>query len=754
MSSPKDRTDFPYMSNLDIDPRLIGCESGISPMAAQITASRAEMLASHLKQPVPIDQPDFPYIYSGMEYNLGEYEITSSERDQAAQILAVIPKYPTVRGEFYIQKNPSLTVIYLGLEDRLIHYFTIDTYTKGSDGFGYYNVFKNEHLLQTGQVVDKDVKFSTSPLHKGNLYCMGVNLNVAYMTLDESIEDAMLISKSAAARMSSRDIRQVTASISPTQHPLDRYGDGTEFKFMPDIGETVNDDCILCAFRDVDSDTFLADTSQSALHKPYHLHDKIYYAPPGSVVLDIDVYVPNRIGSFPKQLYTQIDKYRRGNAQYFTNVVQTYNQYKTQYGLSPEFNSLVTRAIARLSIANVRYKDIPHRPKMRMTTKKGHPLDSIRITITYAADRHVAPGFKITGRDGAKGVVCRIAEDEDMPIDEQGIRADIVIDPASAVARENTGQYTEQGINRISLFVQKYIKDAYTSGDTNKALNILYDYYNDINPNYLEMAVKPVLNTEDKQLDHIEEVIKNGIYLNMPPALQSQYGSNTKLIKALAAKWNVISSPVTYHLRNKKTGERRVFTTDDPITIGSKYIYLLCKIPEVLASGVSFVNQFQTPMRAPPHMRNRYPISQNPVRFGEDESRLMAMDLEHVVELTRIASLQSGSIVGLNTVIETLLKSEHPTQIKRFDISNQTLIKTNMSISLFHHMMMTRGIDSLNTISTEDIETDFSNFFAVDDDEKDENDHEKSKEYEDTLEDPDDAFVDDDSDDASGEEDD
>lgn len=740
MSSPKDRSDYPYMNNLNMDIRLIGCESGISPMASQTTASRAEMLSSHSKQLVPILHPDFPRAYSGTEFNLGEYETSTSARDQAVQIIAVIPKYPTVRGEFYIQQNPSLTVIYIGLDDRLINYFTIDTYTKGSDGFGYYNKFKNEHLLQTGQVVDKEIQFSTSPLHKENLYCTGANLNVAYMTLDDTIEDSMLIGRSAANKMTSHDIRQITASISPTQHPLDRYGDGTEFKFMPDIGETVNDDCILCAFRDVDGDTFLADTSQAALQKPYHLHDKIYYAPPGSIVLDIDVYVPNRIGSFPKQLYTQIDKYRRGNIQYFTNIVQTYNQYKSQYGISAEFNTLVSRAIARLSIANVRHKDIPYRPKMRMTTKKGHQLDSIRITITYAVERHIASGFKVTGRDGAKGVACRIADDEDMPVDEQGVRADIVIDPASSIARQNTGQLSEQGLSRVSLFVQKYVKDAYKSGDTKKALDILYDYYNDINPNYLEMVVKPTLNTEDLRLDHLEEVIRDGIYLNTPPSLDT---IGTALFNKLVEKWHVTSSPVTYYLRNKKTGERRKFTTDDPVTISSKYIYLLCKIPEVLASGVSYVNQFQTPMRAPPHMRNRYPISQNPIKFGEDEGRLMAMDLKNVIELTRIASLQSGSIVGLNTVIDTLLRSEHPTQIDRFDISNEVLVKTNMSISLFHHMMMTRGIDSLNTITTDDVETNFVNFFAnVKDDDKEEGETDKNEDEEHL--DTDEVFVDDD----------
>ena len=130
-------------------------------------------------------------------------------------------------------------------------------------------------------------------------------------------------------------------------------------------------------------------------------------------------------------------------------------------------------------------------------------------------------------------------------------------------------------------------------------------------------------------------------------------------------------------------------------------MYLLCKVPEVAAPGVSHVSHTGIPMKTPAEGRMRSPISTNPVRFGEDEQRILALDVDGPENL-RLMSLQSGSPEGVRLATETLLMSDHPTDIDRMDISTEELRDTNSVIGLFNHVMGAQGIDTDNTMATED----------------------------------------------------
>lgn len=392
--------DYPYLNNVNLDPRLIGFQVTQIPFLANTSAARLDMFANHLNQAMVLDGSEFPYIFTGYEQNLGDYEFSKTNRDQDIRVLAVIPKYPVIHGERNIKNNPSITIIYQGLSDNKLHYMTVESYTKGSDGFGYLNNYVNNHLLNVGQVIDKDVQLVTSPIHKNGLYCLGVNINVAYMTLEDTIEDAMCISRSLADKMQSYEIHRETIVIDVNQHPLNLYGDETEFKFLPDIGETVNSSGILCGFRLVNNETFISDTMQTALETPQFIHDEIYYAaPPGSEILDIEFQV-SRGARVSKHLYSQVDKYTYAAIKYWQEIIAVYQANKNSYGLSYEFNTLVTNAIERLTAAGVSIPGFQKRPKTTLIAKNKRPIKFMQVTITYMSKRECANGFKITDRYG------------------------------------------------------------------------------------------------------------------------------------------------------------------------------------------------------------------------------------------------------------------------------------------------------------------------------------------------------------------
>ena len=349
----------------------------------------------------------------------------------------------------------------------------------------------------------------------------------------------------------------------------------------------------------------------------------------------------------------------------------------------------MTRAIRRLSVSPIGSSQpgVPRRGKAKLVGKNGRPIEFIEITITYATKRPCSEGFKLTGRDGQKGVICRIVPDEDMPIDDQGIRAELVIDPASAVARMTMGPLYEQAINRVSEFVRRKLAQ---QNDLDIAAAILLDYYNDINPNNALVA-RQVHSTKAAMDAHVQECIRNGIYHWIPPGLNT---IGLPLIKMLKEKWDVPISPVTFTVRDWDGNIIDRPRTKKPICIGEKYIYLLCKIPEPSSPCVGFVNQYQTPMKPPALDKATYPIRRSPTRFGEDESRIIEMDLPNRREHVRLACLQSMSMNGVNALVDELLESEFPTRIPRIPVSTQDLMLSSTIHRVFNHEMATMGVGS------------------------------------------------------------
>jgi len=56
-------------------------------------------------------------------------------------------------------------------------------------------------------------------------------------------------------------------------------------------------------------------------------------------------------------------------------------------------------------------------------------------------------GSKITGRYGSKGVIADILPDNEMPTNEYGEHAELILNPFGVIGRENIAQLYEQELN-------------------------------------------------------------------------------------------------------------------------------------------------------------------------------------------------------------------------------------------------------------------------------------------------------------------
>jgi hypothetical protein len=286
-----------------------------------------------------------------------------------------------------------------------------------------------------------------------------------------------------------------------------------------------------------------------------------------------------------------------------------------------------------------------------------------------------------------------------MPIDEDGIRADLWVDMNSPVGRNNPGQLYETGINRISLFAQKKIKETFEKSGSDPAFDTLMDWYNDVNPNYAK-RIGDVCITSAERRGIVKDAIESGPKVWIPPFLNNLTPTEDNQWHALEnmkkwqLKWGARSSRIKYKVL-QADGSGKEFVTDQVFAIGSKYIIHLHKIPEIFAPGPASVNHIGIPTKST-YETKYFPVSTNPYRYGEDELRVMAMDCD-IREVTRFQNLLANSPYGVNKAIQSILMSPEPTQIRRIPVSNGELAKTSAVLKLFHSITAALGVETKNT---------------------------------------------------------
>lgn len=674
-------------SDMNVRPELLGITTLLAPFAQFTSSQRLVMFSNNLPQALVVNGCEPPRIMTGWEPIFAKYEFDKTVRDQNVEIISVIPKFQVGRGPMQVQSSPSFTVIYRGEEDNKIGYFEVSSYTKLHNGFGYMNKRLNHNNLMEHTYVPKDMKFTTAPNHDGNFYCQGFNANVAFLSAWETTEDAFVVSRSLQKKAEHKAIKTLDLMIPINNVPLNLYGTGDEYKCFPDIGELVRDDGIIVGFRERNEISVLSDMTANALMTPEFLHDELHHAPPGAEIIDVQVFVkPEQFKKLRNVdgTYSQLMKYAEQHNEYYNSIIKTYERIKHDgYSLRPEMNNLVTRCLG-LAVNKTS-------PRIKLRSKK-EEVEFMHLSITYCYTRKLSRGSKLTGRDGAKGVVSDIWEDAYMPVDKQGFRADILITPASVFNRMNPAQFYEQFFNRASICVQRKVAEMVKSKVWNmqEAYNYIIGYLTDVRTNYGKFVDQRM---RSKYEEFVDQVITDGIYLVIPPFCKD---IGPDKVRYIADKYGIEESPVTY-IRTMPDGTKKTVTTTTEVCVGPKYLFLLGKIPldQLNCVEIGYVSHFNTPAKSnSKYIKSQNPFGTTPIRLGEDETcnLVQAFGVEPVA---RLIGLYANSPVGVDMLEKTLLTAEQPSNIDRVNISTQDVINTNNNVAIFHHQMAAIGY-SLN----------------------------------------------------------
>lgn len=703
------KEQYPILGDVTAAPHLLGFPAYMSPFAEKTSSARLGMFSSHLNQGQVIVGAEFPHCFTGFEDDYGTYAFNSTARKDMIEVLEVIPKYRDVQTPQGIATNPLRTVIFRNESTGEIDCFDIKRYFQGTSGFGFEYQMVNDNLVRPGNHIPPETVIAQSPSFKNGHYCYGTNLNTLYLTSPETLEDSIIISESAAAKLETIEIHKIVINIKQADRPLNLYGDENMMRLIPDIGMTVNKEGILCAFRGVSTTTCAADTDPEVITTVQNMGDTLYYVKPGTRVVDVDfIYQKQRLTS----QYHQAVQYKEHAQKYWENILRTYANLKQaahqkfkltgnpahQLRITAKFDELVSMALRRLIAMGGQVPPEFQVNNTEMLGENNQVVEFVQMVITVAVPHKVQPGSKLSDRQGSKGVVSAIIPDHMMPVDDYGFVAHVIIASNSPVSRMNMGQLYEPDINRIAEFVRRRVEAEYKSGNPLVAFNTLYEWYKDISPETAKLTIED-FTSDAKKAAHVRFVIQNGVFNHILP-----YSANiTHLnVDRWGEKWNAPLSAVTFKILDEAGELKTVRTVEDDMSIGGKYTLFLCKRPEATSAGVGYVSHHAIPTKPGSSARLQSPVKMTPVKIlGEDEGRLARSGCR-AEAVVRLMNLNANSLrCGVEKVVQTIATHPNPTTIGRIDVSNEDLANSCAPTSIYHYETSALGLETRQTVATD-----------------------------------------------------
>lgn len=572
---------------------------GLSPFDAYDSASRKQMFASHISQALVIEGSTERFIQTGMEREYGKYTF-NVKMPVDAEIIQVIQRYPRTIDESSIGHNPETLIIYEDVETKevgclsLVDYFSHHQYF----GFAYQRRTGVLNKLRAGEFIKKGEILLDSPsVTEQGGYKYGRECNVAFMSHPAVAEDGFIVSRDLLPKFRFKTYETRVVEWGSKHYPLNLYGDELTYKPHPDIGDLVRADGVLMALRPHSENFAPVEMSVRRTREIDAVFDTCYYAAgPGEVkdnghvisgrVIDIRVMhdPESAVPTTPVGMEAQTKRYNDARLRYYQQIYSTYQTLKrtrqNKLNITHEFNRLVVEAISVLGAIKpmAANKESPERVSK---LHRGIPLDDWRVEFVIEYTVEPTIGFKLTDTHGGKGVICHIAEPHEMPVDEAGNRADIVVDPNARVSRMNIGGMYEPYINAASRDLAKELRRKLVGSETvpmgwaikadeatiAHCWERLLGYIRIVTPHTAERFASF---DAKKAASYLEHVVKEGmVYLYFPPDNQAE---GMQIVTQLEAAYAPTYGPVSYI---GYSGNR--CTTVNNVRIGSMYIMLLEK---------------------------------------------------------------------------------------------------------------------------------------------------------------------------------
>ena len=313
MASMNLQNDISKMNINEVD-KMLG--KGLQmPFNASNSGSRKLMFGIQLEHRLPLINPEVPYIQTGYETEFGKNSSSYITTDSDLEVIAFVSKFSNLPKHHYY-------VFALDHKNGMVRMFERKEYKHITENYGY--LFNNKRLddLKVGDKIKAGTVIQTSQqFDEYDNRMDGCNLLTMYGCCEETMEDAIIISESAAKKLTSPLIKKVSIVINDNSIPLNLYGDMQNYKIFPDIGEETSNS-ILCALRTEKKEECLFSQSYARLREMSISDEK--YTVSGRVV-DVNVYCnsPAKLEEF--EYNRQLKYYYDDNLRMANEIVNLIN---------------------------------------------------------------------------------------------------------------------------------------------------------------------------------------------------------------------------------------------------------------------------------------------------------------------------------------------------------------------------------------------------------------------------------------------
>lgn len=283
-----------------------------------------------------------------------------------------------------------------------------------------------------------------------------------------------------------------------------------------------------------------------------------------------------------------------------------------------------------------------------------------------------------------------------MPIDADGNRADIVLDPASTISRMNLGRLYEHYFNAASRDLAKKIRSNLglskapcsieKLGCCDESLvkqeyDRLMEYYRLVSTRQYNFFSTL---SDDEKMEHMADVVSKDIYLNIP--IDNDLDS-VEMVKDVEAFVKPTYGPVSYV---GNSGER--CTTKKPVRIAPMYIMLLDKIADEWSSvSTGRLQHFGVLSPTIKSEKFSFPYRNTPTRtIGETEGRIYdsyagPLCIAEMMDISNNPQTQRH-------IVNNLLSAETPTNIGKVVDRSVIPFGNSKNLQLVNHSLMCSGI--------------------------------------------------------------
>jgi DNA-directed RNA polymerase beta subunit len=638
------------------NPHYFMSEELLIPRANNSDTQRINMFANHLNQWVHLVNPEFPKVFTNFENQVGEYSVAYKKARDDFEVIAKIRKN---------DYNYSLIVQYRRskLYD-VIHFKTAVNITEDY-GYALHDCIPD---VQPGTVVrEEDYVYKSSNYDNDGNFAYGTNLKAVFLPYKNlTYEDGIVIGETAAKKLTAYKVEQTMFSVNSNDILLNIYGDSVVYKSFPKIGDEVSEK-MLAVIRRRDHSKVLYDFQADRLNDPDNKDDTIIYTGGGKIV-DIDIFSnrsiedmerhPNEFQSEVLAVYRDIHAYYKKMAEELEKIIPVRELTEAEQKQElKEMGHVIKHPLPKADNKNKYTDEVSYMwkashefidPKVQWR-HEGKSFDNLKIRFTILKEHPLTIGAKLTGRYGNKGTIAMIVPDEEMPVTEDGIRADVCLNPLGILNRLNIAQIQEQYINFMASNVLKKMGTATT---LQEQADEFFDFVKAINKEQYEFLVGEyeTMTSGAKKTEFISSVLGEGIYIHQPPFFNNTTMEQfEKLFK---------SKP---HLVEK----HKFVNIEKPMVMGDMYFIRLKHESSNKASARSTAlnNIKYLPSKSTLKKEKKIIISQTPIRLGEMEvTNLMITKKGQLVE--KLLRSYSTSEEDRNNLITDLLVERNPLNIK------------------------------------------------------------------------------------------